>query len=143
MSNLKTVEEEIDGIKFSTTPLDAFRSLEMMGKLAQTIGPAFGALSNMEVGDGELDKMAPILGAALRDLKPSELGPLALEILVQTTATIEVDGTLKRIDILDKGAFNKVFSGKLLTMFKALAHVLKVNYADFGLGSASSETSAP
>ncbi len=142
MNNLKTVTEEIDGISFATTQFDAFRSLELMGKLAQSIGPAIGALGAME-GDTDMDKYGPVLGEALRGMKPSELGPLAMEILQNTSATITDNGTLRRIDILTKDAFNKVFSGRLTVMFKALVHALKVNYADFGSGSAETEVSAP
>lgn len=140
MSNLKTVSEDIDGIQFSTTQLDAFRSLELMGKLAQAVGPAIGAMT--AEGETDMDKFGPVLGAALRDVKPQDLGPLALDILKNTSATITENSTLVRVDILDKNAFNRVFSGRMTTMFKALVHALKVNYADFGDGSASS-ASAP
>lgn len=141
MSNLKTVNEDIDGIQFSTTQFDAFRSLELMGKLAQTVGPAIGVMSNMDDGV-DTEKWAAVVGSALRYLKPTDLGPLALEILANTSATLQDGGTLRRIDILSKDAFNKVFSGRLMTMFKVLVHAIKVNYSDFGFGSADSE-SAP
>jgi hypothetical protein len=139
---MKTDEFEVDGIKFTTTQFGGFRALELMGKLAQTIGGALGILMTADPNT-PLEKLAPILAGALTGLKPSELSALALEILSQTTATISADGSLKRMDITDQRAFDRVFTGKLFTMFKVALHVLKVNYADFGFGSAPESDSAP
>lgn len=133
-SKLKYEEVEIDGIKFGTTQFAAMRSLELMGKLVQTIGPALGVISTADPNT-PLERLAPVLAGALSNLKPAELGTLALEILAGTTATIEDDGKYVRVDILSKNDFNRVFSGGLMTMFKAVIHALKVNYADFGFGS--------
>lgn len=132
--NLKYEEVEIDGIKFGTTQFAAMRSLELLGKLVQTVGPALGVISTADPNT-PLEQLAPVLAGALSNLKPHELGPLAMEILAGTTATLEVDGKYGRKDLLSKNDFNEVFSGRLMTMFKAIMHALKVNYADFGLGS--------
>lgn len=140
--SLKYEEYEIDGIKFITQPFGGLHALELMGELAQVIGPALSVLSTADP-DTPLEQLAPILAMALRGLKGEELSRLALRVLNQTTAILDEDGTLKKIDIKDKLAFDRVFTGRLMTMFKVALKALKVNYADFGFGSAQSSVSAP
>lgn len=140
--NLKYEETELDGIRFGTTQYPAMRGLELMGRLAQTIGPALGALSMSDM-ETELDKFAPVIAVALRDLKPAELTSLAVDILSGTTATITEGNAVKRVDLMSREALDRVFSGRLMTMFKVVLHALKVNYADFGFGSATPNESAP
>lgn len=142
MSNLKYEETEIDGIRFGTTQYGAMRALELMGKLAQTVGPALGALSMADMGT-DLDKFAPVIGIALRDLKPAELSSLVIDVLSGTTATLTEEGKVRRSDLMTREQIDRVFSGKLMTMFKAILHALKVNYADFGFGSVTQKENAP
>lgn len=142
MSNLKYEETEIDGIRFGTTQYGAMRALELMGKLAQTIGPALGALSAADMTT-ELEKFAPVIGIALRDLKPAELSSLVIDVLSGTTATVTEEGKIRRSDLMTREQIDRVFSGKLMTMFKAILHALKVNYADFGFGSVTQNENAP
>ena len=137
--NLKTETLEADGIRFDTTQFAAFRGLELMGRLVTTIGPALGVLSAADP-EASLESMAPVIAGALRGLQPTEVSSLALEILASTSATYQDGSTLRRVDILSKEAFDRVFSGRLKTMFKVLIHALKVNYSDFGLGGGVSET---
>jgi len=142
-TNLKYEEVEIDGIKFGTTQYGAMRSLELLGKLAKTIGPALGAISSADMNT-DLEKFAPVLAVALRDLQPAELSDLTLDILKGTTATItDGSGNMKRVDLMSRESLDRVFSGRLMTMFKAVMHALKVNYSDFGFGSAAPSESAP
>lgn len=142
MSNLKHEETEIDGIKFSTTQYGAMRGLELLGKLAKTVGPAMGALSSAETGT-DIEKFAPVIAVALRDLQPNELVSLSVDILSGTSATITDNNTMRRVDLVNRDALDKVFSGRLTTMFKVLLHALKVNFSDFGFGSAAPSESAP
>lgn len=140
---LKTDTKAIDGVKFETTQFAAMRSLGLMGKLVKTIGPAIGVISSADP-NMSIDQLAPVLASSLSNLSESDLGNLALEILAGTTATLEENGTLRRVDILTDENFNRVFNGRLMTMFKAVLHALQVNYADFGLGSApAAQESAP
>lgn len=141
--NLKYEEKEIDGLKFGTTQYAAMRGLELMGKLASSMGPALGAMSAIE-GENDFEKYAPMLAIALRDLEPSKLSTLCVDILSGTTATIEENNKVKRVDLSSKEALDRVFSGRLMTMFKVILFALKVNFADFGFGSESAASeSAP
>jgi hypothetical protein len=134
---MKVEKETIDGIVFESSPFNAMRALELLGRLAQTVGPALGVLATSDMKNAdEMEKMTPVIAQALMGLKPQELSGLALEVLRNTTATIEEDGRMARVDILTDKDFNRVYSGRLLTMFKSVMFALKVNYADFGLGSA-------
>lgn len=135
-ANLKYEETEIDGIKFATQQYAAMRSFELMGKLASTIGPALGALSMADEGT-DLEKLAPVLAVALRDVDPTKLGALVIDVLTGTTATITEDHKVTRVDLNSVKNIDRVFSGRLMTMFKVLVHALKVNYSDFGFGSAN------
>lgn len=140
---LKQETKAIDGVKFETTQFAAMRALGLMGKLVKTIGPAIGVISSADPNT-PIDELAPVLAGALSNLNEDDLGRLALEILSGTTATLDENGTLRRIDILTEENFNRVFNGRLMVMFKAVLHALQVNYADFGLGSAPKATeSAP
>lgn len=141
MGNIKSEEYEIDGVKFTTTQYGGFKALELMGELAQVIGPALGVLSSADPNT-PLEQLAPVLAMALRGLKPDEISSLALKVLSGTTATIEENGTFRRVDINGKDNFDRVFTGRLMTMFKVALKSLQVNYADFGFGSAPIE-SAP
>lgn len=133
--SLKYEEATIDGIVFGTTQFGAMRALELMGTLAKTIGPAIGVMSAANP-DTPAEQLAPVLASAMANLKPGELGALAMAVLSNTTATGTFDGKMTRKDILTQVDFDKIFSGRLMTMFKAVVHALKVNYGDFGFGSA-------
>ena len=133
--SLKTESATIDNITFETTQFGAMRALELMGRLAQTIGPAIGVMSAANP-DTPVEQLAPILANAMGNLKPGELFGLAMDVLANTSATLTVDGKITRKDILTQGDFDTIFSGRLMTMFKAVVHALKVNYGDFGFGSA-------
>lgn len=141
MSNFKSEEFEIDGIKFITTQFGGLRGLELMGELAQVIGPALSVLSSADPST-PLEALAPHFAMALRGMKPEDLSSLALKVLAQTTAIMEVNGTVKRMDV-NRETFDRIFTGRLLTMFKVAIKAIQVNYADFGFGSATDETSAP
>lgn len=144
MSNLKHEEKEFDGIKFATTQYGAMRSLELLGKLAKTLGPAMGVLADsVDLEGDDFNRALPYIGVALRDLQPAEMTSLIKEILKGTTATMTENGTTKRMDLLDEKDINRVFDGRLSTMFKVVLFALKVNFADFGFGSAAKKESAP
>lgn len=141
-TNLKYEEAEIDGIKFATTQYGAMRGLELLGRLAKTVGPALGALSSADMSP-DLERFAPVIAIALRDLQPSELTALTVDILSGTSATITDGDKMRRVDLMSRESLDKVFNGRLMTMFKVLLHALKVNYSDFGFGSAAPNESAP
>lgn len=144
MSNLKYEEVTYDGIKFGTQQYGAMRSLELLGKLAKAVGPVMGALSEMDMNATDLDKYAPLLAYALKDVEPNQLTALVVDVLAGTSATLTDDkGVVKRVDLLGKEALDRVFSGRLIMMFKVVLHALKVNFADFGFGSATQTESAP
>lgn len=123
---LKTESAVIDGIKFETTQFAAMRGYKLLTKLVKSVGPALGLLATAQDGDS-IESMAPALGAALSNLTEQDAQSLLLEILAATTAEI---GTVM-LGLGTQVAIDGVFSGKLSTMFKVVAHALKVNYADF------------
>jgi hypothetical protein len=127
---LKTEAVTIDDIRFETTQFPAMRAFELLARLVKSVGPAIGALTNIDPNT-ELSSIGPQLMAGLSTLNPSEAAKLVEDVLACTTA--DVDN--KRISLSTKSNIDLVFSSKLKTMFKVLGHALKVNYQDFNEGS--------
>ncbi len=136
---LKTEHVDIDGARYETTQFPAMRAYGLLTKLVKHIGPALGMISQME-DKSDLMLAAPAIGMALGNLTEQEAQKLLLDILACTT--VDNAGTLVYLSSTD--AINGFFSGKLGTMFKVVAHALKVNYADFfGDSSDPAETPGP
>lgn len=135
---LKTVTERIDDIEFKTTQLPAMQSFTLLAKLTKVAGPIFTALGGLKP-DADVMELVPMMAVALKDMDPSELTSLALEVLKGTKAVIDdpVRGT-RQVDFLSQEGVNVVFNGRLLTMLKVMMHAIKVNYGDFLGGSAPS-----
>lgn len=130
--DLKSESLTIGDATFETTQFAAIRSLTLLARLMKTLGPAIGALKSMD-----LSTDVSVVAGALSNLEPAEAAALALAILEGTSATVKEGGELRNIPLVTQPAVDRVFSGRLLTMFKVLAHAVRVNYSDFGIGSPS------
>ena len=128
---IKTESFELNGTKYTTTQFAAYRSLELLSKLMKSIGPALGALGGLDPGM-DVSKAAPLLISALVHVDASVLAPLAVEVLGQTTALITgANGEPQIVNLGDRSAIDRVFTGGLKDMFMVLGHALKTNYSDF------------
>lgn len=132
------VEEEIDGLAFRVIPFSAYHALGLLARLAKSIGPALSSLTGYDPNT-DLKDLAPALRIALAALDPAEAQVLTLEVLKQTSVLLD-DGsgkTAPRVEINSKEKFDRVFNGRLKTLFKAVGFALRVNFAGFIDGSES------
>ncbi len=127
---LKTEKVTVDGIEFQTTQFPAMRAFELLARLVKSLGPAVGALTNLDP-TMDLTHAGPQLMAGLATLNPAEAAKLVEEVLTCTTALVDN----KLIPLNSRENIDVVFSSKLKMMFKVLGHALKVNYQDFSAGS--------
>ena len=123
----KTVKD----LEVTTSQHGAQRALALLARLAGIAGPALEKLTGVDLEANA----APVIGAIMKGLDPSEIPVLTGEILRHTT--INCDNRVW--DMSHDDAFDSVFSGKRLScVFPVLGFVLKHNFGDF-LGDALTE----
>lgn len=120
MFELKTETKEIDGIEFTVTQFPAMKALEVMASLQNA---SSGMDPNMKLGHIAVGKMDPV---AQRKM--------VLDVLQCTQALIR-EPSLTLVALTDQKAIDRVFSGRLRTMFKVIEFAVEVNYGDFKEGS--------
>jgi len=116
----------IEDMQFTCTQFAAMRAFTMLGKLAKTIGPVITVLSGVDP-QTDIVTIAPQLADAMKDLDPDATTALAVEMLSNTTVTLNG----QPIPLNSETNINLAFSGKLMVMFRVLAFALGVNYGDF------------
>lgn len=126
--NLKRDEREIDGVRFMCEQHGAKRSLRLDARLGRLLGPGLAdVLTGGGVADGDYAAMARGLVPLFANLSDDDAEALVDEVLVKTTA-IDGDSVL---DLCKKAHFEIVFGGRRMTLWKAVAFALEVNYRDF------------
>lgn len=118
---VESKSKTIDGISYTVTQFPARRAFAIQARLIKTIGPALGAAVGKGL-KGEVD-VAGALQKLADNVDPDALVALALELLQSTRANGKELGS--------DAAFDAAFSGKLLHLYKVLAYVVEVNFADF------------
>ena len=130
------VTETIDELEFRVIPFDAYFALGLMARLIKSVGPALGALSGLDPESDLSSLNVGHLREAFTSLEPGDAQKLALELLRNTSVLIDDGGKVKpRVNLHSEEKFNRVFNGRLKTLFKVLALSLKVNFASFSAGS--------
>lgn len=137
---LKTEEQEIDGLKVTTTQFPAMYAFRLLARLARSVGPVMGAFQGASP-DTDLADLAPQLSSALSVLDPDEVDKLVLEVL-KCTSVWSPDGS-RKVELSDRAKIDEVFSGRIMTMFKVLGFCLKVNFSDFVTGIGQFAKAAP
>ncbi len=140
---LKTETKTIDGVEFTTIQFPAMRSFELLAKLVKQIGPALALMSSVDP-DTQITDLAPHLMSALSGLEPAAARALVVDVLSNTQALLrDANGQASLVELNRTETIDRVFSGKLRTMFVVLGHALKVNYGDFTEGSAPNAPQTP
>ena len=136
--NVEAKEKEIDGLRFTCVPFAAMRATKLSARLGRLLGPSFSPLAYAVSKHGEqldddvlLTLAGGVLGTTMEKLDDDTAEATFLAILAGTSAV--VDG--KRVDITDVQEFDRVFTGRNPTVFKAAYFALGVNYAGFTEGS--------
>lgn len=136
-------QKEIDGIEVQVVPFDGLTALRLKARLIKKIAPGFGMFLGSLSGDPgktNLTDMA-IDGETLRGafqtfldgLSEDEFIELVKTLLAKVTCVINEDGKKLTFPLGAhfQNGFDKVFTGKLMSVYKVIAFVLEVNYPDF------------
>lgn len=125
---------EIDGLKISTTQFGAIRQSKLLARLGRAIGPLASILIPAMSGKPE-DALKAVMeidlgtaiSAVFARLDGDETEGLLKDILGQTSVIVDD----KNIALDGTANIDRAFSGRLLTLFKVVGFVLKVNFMDF------------
>lgn len=141
----KTTTLKLPGLEVSTQQHPATRGFTLLTRLAKTLGPVLGALGNVQDAGADLmsAELAPVLAAALQHVDAAEAASLMQEVLVCSWAIVTEKGQKPRkVDLTSQEDIDSVFDGRLLDLFRAVAHAIGANFADFIGGLAPSEAEA-
>lgn len=141
----KVEKLQLPGLEISTQQHPATRGFRLLTRLAKTLGPVLGALGGIEDLNADLmsTALAPVLAGALSHVDPSEAESLMQEILVCTDVIVSDGGKPRRIDLMSQENIDTVFDGRLLDLFKVVAHAIRVNFSDFIGGLVPAVAEAP
>ena len=135
---ITTTPKVIDGIEFRTTQIPAMRAYPLFIRLVKVVGPALASLQGVSM-DADVSSLGPLLGSAVGGLEPDEATRLMIDMFASTRAVIDT----KIIDLNSEAGINKVFTGRLPTMFKVLGFVAQENFSGFFPGSVSEPDARP
>jgi len=131
---------EIAGMEFAIHPFSAIEALKLKATLLKKLAPAaghlFGSIDNIEKGKNLLDNkingdsIAQALESLFLELGEEEFLSLIKRFLKNTIAVIPTKGT---IQLNTEQGINKIFQGKIFSIYPLIFEVLKVNYPDFFL----------
>ena len=136
----KTKEKVIDGITFTVAPFPAIEALRLKSYLMKTLGPALAEAVDVFKGAGNAD--TDISGESLSGVVEKLTASLDEENFVKlvqrmfryvTAKGTEKDGTPVVAMFGDnfEQNFNKVFGGRLFSIYPVMLLVLEANYPDF------------
>lgn len=126
---VETITKEIDGIKFHIQQFPALKALRIEKKVMTLILPSVGSLIggiDLQKGlDTDLDfsNIGQGLMVSLEKLSDNDFETLILELLGNTQ--FEITG--EAVEFIGKSNFDKVFQGKLITVYKVIFEIMKVN----------------
>jgi hypothetical protein len=120
-------EKEIEGVKYTVSPLPPRQALRMLARLGKLAGPAieqFASAAKGSKGLGDLDVVAAgkALAMVFTNAEPEEFERIVTELL----------GSLTRGGVpVASGALDIEMLGKVDVMLELAAFALRVNYGSF------------
>lgn len=139
---MKSKTEKIDGLEVITTSLPARRAYRLAHRLLQMLGPAIAKLDGISE-QAELSALAPALQALFSQVSEDQLEDLQTEILASTSVVMTEGKSARRIELDTGEGIDTAFTGRLKTMFKVIAFVVRFNFGDFFAGGARSTPQTP
>ena len=123
---IKTQEKIIDDINIMVTEMPAMRALRLQTKLFKIIGSPFAELLKIKNDDSDSENncFSKAITILSQNLDENEFENLVLSLCLCVRANGHE---------MNKGYIDIHFAGKLNTIFKIIAFVIEVNYADFFL----------
>lgn len=136
----KTKEKVIDGITFTVAPFPAIEALRLKSYLVKTLGPALAEA--IDVFKGADSAESEISGESLCGVVEKLTASLDEENFVKLVQRMLRYVTAKGTDSDGKPVvamfgdnfeanFNKVFAGRLFSIYPVMLLVLEANYPDF------------
>jgi len=144
-----TKEKTIDGIQFSVAPFPAIEALKLKAYLIGTFGPALGQMlgsfqsllpkdnpGNLDIGNIKIDGDALARGieSLISHIDENQFIALIRRVFSRLTAKYQQEG--KELSFVFSESYfdssmDKVFSGRLFTVYPVIGLVLEENYPDF------------
>lgn len=126
--NLKRETRAIDGLDFTVVQHGARRSLRLDARIMRQLGPGLAdMLTGARVSRDDLAAMVRGLVPLFGNLTDDDADALVSEILAFTS--VVVDGC--NLEMSKPAHFEQAFSGRRMTLWKAVGFALEVNYRDF------------
>lgn len=127
---------------YKVTPFLAIEAIKLKTRLIKLLAPAIGrmlgGLENINKNDILDSKLnGEMIGSALEhlfsNLGEDEYIALLKRLLANTIAEVKTSGAAPKNYVFGSGdeAFNIVFSGRTLDLYKVIFFILEVNYPDF------------
>lgn len=140
---LKTDERDIDGLHVTSTQLPPMRSIALMTRMGRVVLPALAKLDGFSLAtlrQADLGSLGPMISDLFARLSDEDAARMIREILVATSVRTP-DG--KNVELINDGAIDKAFAGRLPALLAAIKFALEVNYSGFFAGNSGSQTSSP
>lgn len=114
----------VDGLEFNLNPLPALKALKLDKKIIALLLPALSGIKGADL-DAEID-LSLVMGAiseSLDKLSDDETEKLFIDLLYGVQYLPSGAG----VEDMDGSTVNKVFQGKLMTLYKLAMEVMKYN----------------
>lgn len=151
MSETKT--KKIDDLTFHSTQLPPLKAYPLSARVAGILLPVLSKLSESGLVDMDPDKflaqdaskILPVLAPLLEALAKKENEDLPQKLLMSTVVELpDASGDLTRLSLITPEAINRAFTGRGMTLYKAMWFAVEVNFRDFFAGALSgAQTKAP
>ncbi len=134
-----------DDLKVSTTQLPPMRAMPLVTQVGRLVGSALASgateIAGKKLAEIDFSKLGAVFAGVCAQLEGDELSKLTRALLSNTSAELEIDGKLRRVELRNDDVINSVFAGRFFTLFEVLAFAIEVNFGDFFGGTASSPPS--
>ena len=133
---------KIDGMDFTIHPFTAIEALRLKSVIMKKIAPSIGhILGNIDTSNNNTSTdrikidgtmFANAIESFFSDLNEDDFLSLILRFLKNTVCIYKSpDSKMQVIELNSENGINTVFKGKIMSIYKLIFQVLKVNYPDF------------
>lgn len=134
----KTKEKTIDGITFTVAPFPAIEALRLKSYLVKTLGPALaeaiGLFKSAENNDISGESLSGVVEKLTASLDEENFIHLVERMFFYVTAKGADENGKPIVAMFGndfEASFNKVFEGRLFSIYPVMLLVLEANYPDF------------
>lgn len=137
----KTKEKVIDGLTFTVAPFPAIEALRLKAYLVKTLGPALaeafdafnsaGASVDSNISGDSLSGVVEKLTASLDEKSFVDLVQRMLRYVTVNGKDSDGKAVVAQFGDNFEANFNRVFEGRLFSIYPVMLLVLEANYPDF------------